>query len=463
MKIAADYGFKANRDGLSNARALQNAVLGGGEILVDQPGVYEIADQIVLDDNTNLHFCEGAYLKRINNPDENGYVFINRGAYTKTYNENITITGLKLICNDVIASSEIPSSEKTILGLLGHCSFFYVKNLKIRNFECLDLPKKNYCIHICTFENAELENLHIEGLKDAVHFGRGKNFSVKHGVFRTFDDPIALNGHDYVQSNPELGWIEDGVIEDCYDLNAESTTGYFCRILAGAWTDWYEGMIVQRSDTVVSEGRMYRVYMPGDGKTYRSVTRPTHESGVKEYDGFLWAALQEDITYTAGCRNIHFKDIHLQKNRPVAFSIHFDRNEWSRSYYPNAISPVQENITFENIIAEAEELPILLWVLSPVNYVHFKDCTLKNNLIRLGRLRAEGIVYPTAEIVLDGTDFTEEIPLLVQCPPDRSVDLRVVNSKNEGVRSKFLGNVRVCESDISLEAKTDGFPPMQKR
>ncbi|MBE6665051.1 MAG: hypothetical protein E7603_02360 [Ruminococcaceae bacterium] len=450
MKIAADYGFKADNDGFENARALQNAVLGGGEILIDRPGVYEIADTVMLDDGTDLRFCEGAYLKRMNNPDENGYVFINRGAYTKTYNENISVTGLKLICNDVIASPETKNSEKVILGLIGHCSFFYVKNLKIRNFECLDLPKKNFCIHICTFENVELENLRIEGMKDAVHFGRGKNFSVRHGIFRTFDDPIALNGHDYVNSNPELGWIENGIVEDCYDLDADSTTGYFCRILAGAWTDWHEGMLVQRSDTVVSEGRMYRVCMPGDGKSYRSVTRPTHKSGEKEYDGFVWAAVQEDITYTAGCRNIHFKDIHLQKKRSVAFSIHFDRNEWSRSYYPNAESPVQENITFENIISESEDLPVLLWTLSPVDRVHFKDCTLKNNFIRFGCLRAEGIVYQTTEIMLEGTNFTEEIPLLVQCAPGRSIDLHVVNSKNKNFSSEIMGDVRICESDISL-------------
>jgi hypothetical protein len=463
MKFAADYGFKISNDGFANACALQNAVLGGGEILIHEPGVYEIAEQILLDDNTTLRFCEGVYLKRTENPEETGYVFINRGAYTRTYNENIAIIGLRLICNGVISSPKTENSKKVILGLNGHCAFFYVKNLTIRDFECLDLPKYNYCIHICTFENIVLENLHIEGMKDAVHLGRGKQFVIRHGIFRAFDDPVALNGHDYITGNPELGWIEDGIIEDCDDLNADSTTGYFCRILAGAWTDWYEGMIVQRSDTVVSDGRMYRVLMPGDGKTYCSVTRPTHKTGEKEYDGIVWAAMQEDITYTAGCRNIHFKDIRLQKNRPVAFSIHFDRNEWSRSYYPNAISPVQENITFENIVSEADELPVLLWTLSPVDRVCFKDCALKNNFIRFGRLRAEGIVYQTTEIVFDGTNFTEKMPLLVQCAPGRSIDLHVVNSKNKNFSSEIMGDVRICESDISLEKKEFEFPNMPKR
>ena len=139
MKFASDYGFKVNNDGFENARALQNAVLGGGEIFISEPGVYEIADQILLDDDTALHFGEGVYLKRVENPDGNGYVFINRGAYTKTYNENISIDGLKLICNGVISNPEMRDPQRRILGLNGHCSFFYVKNLTIWNFECLDL------------------------------------------------------------------------------------------------------------------------------------------------------------------------------------------------------------------------------------------------------------------------------------------------------------------------------------
>ena len=98
-------------------------------------------------------------------------------------------------------------------------------------------------------------------MKDAVHFGPGRNFVVRHGVFRTYDDPIALNAHDYTTSNPELGWIENGLIEDCVDLDdpENGTTGFFARILAGGWRDWEPGMDIQSSgDAVVSGGRIYR-------------------------------------------------------------------------------------------------------------------------------------------------------------------------------------------------------------
>lgn len=451
MKIAADYGFKVENDGFANALALQKAVEGGGDIYVDQPGVYEIADQVVLGDDTSLYFCAGARLKRIANPEEIGYVFVNSGAYTKTYNKNIKIVGLHLICNGVISTKKGQNSKRIILGLRGHCSFFYVKNLQILNFECYDLPVEDFGIHICTFENVLLENLRIEGMKDAVHFGRGNKFVVRHGLFRTYDDPIALNGHDYVTSNPELGWIENGLIEDCYDLNADATVGYFCRILAGAWTDWREGMVVQRSDTVVSNNRLYRVYMPVDGKKYKSVTRPTHEKGEKEYDGIVWAVVQEGVTYGAGCRNIHFKDIYLQKNRSIAFSIHFDKDEYSRSYYPYATPPVQENLTFENVVVEAETIRRLLWSISPVDNVRFINCTLKDNSLHFDNIKEEGIVYPTTNLLFSGTKFKEEISTFIRCEEGTSASVRVVNSMNDSWESKTEGNVTVQSADISLQ------------
>ena len=137
----------------------------------------------------------------------------------------------------------------------------HIKNLAIRNFTALDLPPSDFGIHICTFENILVENVKIEGRKDAVHLGRGKDFIIRNGYFKTFDDPIALNAHDYASSNPQLGWIENGLIENCYDYNDKDTTGYFCRILAGSWCDWYEGMKIQNSDTVIHNNKIYRALM----------------------------------------------------------------------------------------------------------------------------------------------------------------------------------------------------------
>ena len=55
-----------------------------------------------------------------------------------------------------------------------------------------------------------------------------------------------------------MGWIEDGLIEDCYDLADEDTTGYFCRILAGAWVTgiraWRSKILTPWSVQAVSTG-----------------------------------------------------------------------------------------------------------------------------------------------------------------------------------------------------------------
>ncbi len=453
MKFASDFGFSVSNDGFENSRALQRAVEGGGDVYVSIPGIYDIAEKIVLGDDTAIYFCAGAYLRRVNNPQGNSYIFINSGAYTRTYNKNIKLQGLRLICNNVVSLDKEVGESGIILGLRGHLSFFYVKNLVVNDFECLDLPAKDFGIHVCTFENVLLENLRIEGMKDAVHFGRGSKFVVRHGLFKTYDDPIALNGHDYVTSNPELGWIENGLIEDCYDLNADTTVGYFCRILAGAWSDWREGMLVQRSDTVVSNNRLYRVFMPVDGKVYRSVTRPTHERGEKEYDGFIWSVVQEGALYSAGCRNITFKNIYLQKNRNIAFSIHFDKDNWSRSYYPGAIAPVQENLTFENVVVESECINQLLHSVTPVDNVRFINCTLKNNALKFSNIQEDGIEYVTTNLLFSGTKFKKEIPSFITCEQGTCVNVCISNTMNEDFSTGTVGDVRIKYSDIQLTKK----------
>jgi hypothetical protein len=65
-------------------------------------------------------------------------------------------------------------------------------------------------------------------------------------------------------------------------------------------------------------------------------------------DGITWGVVQDDVTYTAGVRNVVFRDIFLRKPR-VGFSVHFDNDAYSRSYYPGAPIPAQEQLHFDNI------------------------------------------------------------------------------------------------------------------
>lgn len=449
MIDAASCGFLPGNNGAENALALQKAVNNGGTVTVTCPGLYDISEPVLLGDHTTLFFGAGVVLRRQpSSSSETGYVFVNRGAFTGTPNHNIKLIGLHLVCNEVQCGGE--GEGKQIPGLRGHLSFFHIRNLEIRDFEALDLPAKDFGIHICTFENVLIENVRIEGRKDAIHFGRGSKFAVRHGLFRTYDDPIALNAHDYATSNPQLGWIENGIIEDCYDLNDDSTVGYFCRVLAGSWTDWKEGMEVQNSDTVVCNGRLYRVIMPADGAVFRSVTPPSHTSGIAEYDGIRWVMVQEDVLYNCGCRNVHFKDIFLQKKRPVAFSLHFDKDAYSRSYYPGSQAPVQENIIFENIYFQ-NEIPVLLYSRTPVDTVKFINSVMQNSKIQLEDIETEGIVYPKTGILFSGVTLQGQGGLLVECSGRQSAELKMIGSLPEpDYTASVSGNVTVNEADIPI-------------
>jgi hypothetical protein len=340
---AAAFGFSPDASGIENSMALQRAVDGGGTILVTRPGTYKVADTVYLGSNTTLKFGNSVFLKKVWEDGPFSSVFMNKGAATRAWNEHIEIDGLQLIVNGVDVRT-----FKEAYGLHGQLAFFYAKDVRIHGFRCLDLGSSQFGIQVCTFEDLLIEDFKIKGLKDGVHLGRGKRFVIRDGIFQTFDDAIALNAHDYSVGNPELGWIEDGIIENCSDLDAEKTTGFFCRILAGGWTDWKEGMEVQESDTVAAKGRLYRVQAKSDGKVYKSLAMPSHTQGIVISDGIPWGLVQTDVTHSAGVRNVVFRDIFLHKNR-TGFSVHFDNDQYSRSYYPGGEIPVQQNLLFENI------------------------------------------------------------------------------------------------------------------
>lgn len=432
--------------GRENRIAFQRLLDQGGTIRIEEPGIYEVEDTLVLKSHTRLIFGAGVWLKR-SSSSVGSFVMTNEGALRRTYDTDITIEGLHLITNGVEARH-----YAGVYGLTGELSFFYIKRLRIFDFECLDLPRLSFGIHVCTFEDLVIERIHVEGRKDAVHLGTGSKFVIRHGLFRTFDDPIALNAHDYAVANPQMGWIENGLIEDCYDLDDKDTTGYFCRILAGAWCDWYEGMEIQNSDTVVSHGRVYRAFQKPDGQFYTSITPPTHTEGMKTLDGINWVMVQEEVTYQCGCRNIHFKDIHLQKKRQVALSIHFDHDQYSRSVYPGASMPVQQNLVFENLIVE-NEVDCLVRSITPVDSIKVLNSVIRDNHIQLEHLPETKEAYGMTRVLLSGNTFTAEKDMkLIQCEKGRSCQLTETGNlvMSETLNPYTEGDIEIVRADSSI-------------
>ncbi len=453
---AKTFGLSSGSSGIENAIALQKAIDKGGTVVVSQPGIYKIASTLYIGSNTSLIFGNGVSLKKVNEKGAFAQVIINKGALTKSYDEHISVEGLYVIVNGVDNCSDL------VLGLRGVLGFSYVKDLKVKGLRCYDLTGCQYCLQVSRFEDVIIEDVIIKGQKDGIHFGPGKRFTIRDGVFQTFDDAIALNAQDYSTSNPELGWIEDGLIENCYDLNQDKTVGFFCRMLAGGWIDWEKGMKVQQSDAVVSNGRIYRVKMPPDGTLYESVTKPDFERGSKVLDGITWVMTQEQISYTAGVRNVTFRDIQLEKPR-VPFCIQIDMGRYNRSYYYGAEVPVQENIFLDNIkVLYNEDIP-LVQVSSPVNMITITNSRLKNKGVVFSGNEAfpeylkENTVpdYYKTHINIHGCIFEQnnEMVLIENSAKGKEIELKT--SSNTELGKDFIakiindgGNIRV-ESDLT--------------
>jgi hypothetical protein len=98
---ASDFGFSPDASGIENLKAMQQAVRHGGTIVVSRPGTYKIAGTVYIGSNTTLIFGNGIFLKKVDEQGKFTHVFLNRGALTKTYDQNITIDGLQIIVNGI--------------------------------------------------------------------------------------------------------------------------------------------------------------------------------------------------------------------------------------------------------------------------------------------------------------------------------------------------------------------------
>lgn len=445
---AADYGFSPEASGQENAIALQKAVDNEGTIIISSPGTYEMSNTVYIGSNTSLKFGNNVFLKKVSDEGDFTHVFLNKGALTKTYDQNISIEGLNLEVNGIVKAST------EVFGLRGQIAFFYIKDLRIERFRCLDVEGSQFAIHVCTFEDISINDVIIKGEKDGIHLGRGKRFIISNGVFQTKDDAVALNAHDYASSNPELGWIENGIVEKCYDLDDDrEKVGYFCRILAGGWIDWKPGMEVQNSDAVVSNGRIYRVKGKPDNIIYQSVTRPVHENGSLVLEGITWVIVQDDPVHSAGVRNVSFRDIFLEKPR-TGFSIHFDNDRYSRSYYPGAEIPMQEQLTFDNIRVLHDQTVNLISVNTPVDVF-----TISNSIIRDNRISFHGNKamsdYLKTQINIYGCTFKKDGQLQLVTNSVDGKEIFLKTSSNMEVNDSFSATVIpgggkiVVESDLS--------------
>ncbi len=375
MAVMVVY-LECNGNPVENREKLQQALDLGGTVHVQNPGTYDVSGTLFIDDHTSLLFDPGITIKRSDAEAKNHPFIVNRGTFTNKWNHNIRIEGLHLITNHVD-----PDHFSIYPGLRGHLAFLRIRDLVIRDYECLDLTKLGYGIHVCSFENLLFEQLHIEGDKDGVHLSDGRNFVIRDSRIGTSDDGIALNAYDYSLSTATYGWVENGVVENCYDLDVHKQTGNFCRMLGGCWTDWYSGMIVQNSTLAVYDGHLYSVALPlppiPHDPPLTSTVPPTHKEGIQEFGGIPWRYVKpHNGEYEASCRNIAFRNIHLQKPR-FGFGFTFEQGLWAESVPKGMKMPVISNLLFENIIAECD-LMYVFGGLHPAVNIQVNDSVLSS-------------------------------------------------------------------------------------
>jgi len=445
MVNANEFGFMPGNKSSDNRVAFQRLLDQEGSIRIEKPGIYDIDDTLYISSNTELIFGHKVYLRRTG---QRGYVFLNKGAKTKEYDENITITGLNLMCNGFNSKE-----GDLVLGLRGQICFFYAKNIVIRDFKCKDLMEYSFCFQFCTFENLLMENILVYGLKDGIHLSKGDKFTIRHCIFKTFDDPIALNAHNYVSAAAELGDITNGLIEDCYDLAQDKTVGYFCRLLAGSWCHWFENMEVQQGDAVIHNDRIYRVNMTHDKKTYISKTPPSHEEGTVEHDGILWVMLQDrEVVESCAVKNVTFRNIFLQKERHTAFSFTYDKNEYSRSYYPNSKATASENISFENIYVQ-NKIEDLIGIRTLANNIKLTNSYIGSSKINLRHVETPGIEYEDTFVTLSNVTLKgEDGQLLIKVAPGRKayVNINGTSFEDKIFKPSTQGDAVILNNDLGL-------------
>jgi hypothetical protein len=343
---ASEFGFSPEAEAAKNVAALQKALDGGQKtVTVTRPGAYRLDARVYLDDETKLVFAPGVVLKKTGRYD---FVLVNRGAPTRTWNHDIAIDGLTICVNGV---DHCPSREEPVFGLRGHLTMYFVRNLTVTRFKCLDVRKSQFCLHFCKFDNLVLDHFEIRGDKDGVHLGTGKNFAVRNGVCATYDDGIALNAQDYPSSQPMQGDIADGVVENVTDLHKEKTGGNSVRILSGAWPDWHPGMSLRNGDTVRHGKNVYRVLLKDAGKNIVSTEAPVHGRGTwTDAAGLTFYHSQSDGAVSANVRNVVFRNLTFQEDRN-SFKAAWDFGPVNRAIHPE--TPKERIPTIEVAIHNA--------------------------------------------------------------------------------------------------------------
>jgi len=383
---ASSFGFSPSAEPAVNTAALQKALDGGNKkVVVSKPGVYGMDRTVFMDSHTEIEFAKGVVLEK---RKLFSHLLVNRGAYERTWNEDITVRGMNIRVNGFEMVPQPPSPAHHLRGQL---AFYHAKHVRVYDFSCKDLGVGQYCIHFTGFEDVLVDGVEIFGRKDGIHFNSGHDFVVRNGTLSTCDDGIAVNAGDWPDCAPEMGSIYNGLVERIKFLptppSEAKKPGELGLVIAGVWKDWHPGMMLQRNDAVRVGKNVYAVSpMPLATGTNEiaSFTAPTHLDGVwKSPEGINFMFVQSNGVCRADVWNVTFRDIDLQ--HPHGLSVGWEvGSEWARMVHPE-IKPEDYpkiDIVLERVKSSHPNYPIAY--CRGHGNVMLRDCTPANVMLSGG-------------------------------------------------------------------------------
>jgi hypothetical protein len=161
------------------------------------------------------------------------------------------------------------------------------------------------------------------------------------------------------------------------------------------------------------------------------------------------------VTHTAGVRNVTFRDIYLEKPR-IGFSVHFDNDRYSRSYYPGAPVPIQQRLLFENIRVLHDKKTDFISVGTPVDVLTIANSSFANHRINFHGNRAMSD-YLKTRINIFGSVFSHPgtMDLVVNSIPHKVIDLKT--SSNVALSDDFRAAVVPGSGSITVDSDLPGL------
>lgn len=369
VKIPRTFGFLPTATADQNAAALQAAVTGGGLILIDTPGVYELNQTILLDSNTRLVCVPGVIFKKVA-PYCN--VLLNRGALTREYNENITIDGLEVRVNGQEADPTL------VYGLRGQMGFFRVRNLTLKNFTCVDGGPHQYLVYIVSWERLHIANVRLAGDKDGIKLHNGHDAVIEDLDLTTYDDGLSLCGTDYPSVVVEIGDVYNVRCSRITDHQYKNIFGRTCLIYTGSWADYANGNEYRSGDFCLHNGKLYQCVNP-HGFVGVGAAPPVHPSGVVTGpDTISWRYIQECDFYHTDVYNVSFDHCIFEKSGNL-IAVWIEHSDYQRNYYPGTerLSGAW-GFSVANCMTHSEAQQVLVCAMGNLRDLTVTGCVLDN-------------------------------------------------------------------------------------